>query len=104
MPPLQARGRARSQLRTCGVGRARGEHEEGDGENHQESLIGGGANALRGNVGGAGGAPPTTLGGAKFLQGIFTAIEQVVRNIVQAMQVPIRVADTRATNVMKAFL
>ena len=53
MPPLQARGRARSQLRTCGVGRARGEHEEGDGENHREFMIGGGANAPRGNVGGA---------------------------------------------------
>ncbi|GFY95027.1 hypothetical protein Acr_10g0004120 [Actinidia rufa] len=38
------------------------------------------------------------------MQGVFTAIEQVVRNTVQAMQVPARAADTRATTAMKAFL
>ncbi|GFS32010.1 hypothetical protein Acr_00g0020380 [Actinidia rufa] len=60
--------------RACGtrkVGRACGEHEDGNGQIHQESVMGGGANALGGNVGGAG------FGGAKFMQGMFTAIEQV---------------------------
>ena len=111
MPPRQARGRARPQLRAHGArgaGRARGEHEEGDGENHQEFVIGERANApggnVRGNAGGAGSAPSAAFGGAEFMQGIFTAIEQVVRNTVQAMQVPIRAADTRVTTAMKAFL
>ena len=44
--------------------------------------MGGGASALGGNVGGIGGAPPTVFGGAEFMQGVFTAIEQVVRNTV----------------------
>ena len=64
-------------------------------------MIGGGANALGGNVGGA---HTAALYGAKFMQWMFTAIEQVVRNTVQAMQVPIRAADTRVTTTMKAFL
>ncbi|XP_057493165.1 uncharacterized protein LOC130778658 [Actinidia eriantha] len=63
--------------------------------------MGGGA---RGNVGGTGGAPPAVFGGAEFMQGVFTAIEQVVRNTVQVMQVPVRAADTTATTAMKAFL
>ena len=58
-------------------------------------MIGGGANALGGNVGGA---PPAAFGGAKFMQGMFTTIEQVVRNTMQEMQVPVRAAD------MPAFL
>ncbi|GFY88836.1 hypothetical protein Acr_06g0007760 [Actinidia rufa] len=51
-----------------------------------------------------GGAPPTILGGAEFMQEVFTAIEQVVRNAVQTMQVPVRTAESRATTAMKAFL
>ncbi|GFS41539.1 hypothetical protein Acr_00g0074990 [Actinidia rufa] len=50
MPPRQARGRERSLTRVRGARgarRARGIREEGDGENHQESVMGGGA---RGNV------------------------------------------------------
>ena len=66
--------------------------------------MGGGASALGGNVRGVGGAPPTVIGGAEFMQGIFIAIEQVVRNIVQTMQVSVIVADSRATTAMKAFL
>ncbi|GFS30366.1 hypothetical protein Acr_00g0011480 [Actinidia rufa] len=95
MPPRQARGRARS---LTGARGARGIREKGDGKNHQESVMWGGA---RGNVGGA---PPTIFGGAEFMQRVFTAIEQVVRNTVQAMPVPARVANTRATTAMKAFL
>ncbi|GFS46851.1 hypothetical protein Acr_28g0004800 [Actinidia rufa] len=90
--------------KTRGVDRACGEHEEGNGENHQESVIGGGADAPEGNVGGVGSAPPTAFGGAEFMQGMFIAIKQVVRNTVQAMQVPGRATDTRATTAMKAFL
>ena len=104
MPPRQARGRARPQLRTRGAGRAREEHKEGDGENHQEFVIGGGANALGVNVRSAGGTPPMVFDGAEFMQGMFTAIEQVVKNTVQTIQVPIRAVDTRATMAMKAFL
>ncbi|GFS35668.1 hypothetical protein Acr_00g0041370 [Actinidia rufa] len=65
---------ARSREVTYGSSGARGIHEKGDGENHQESVMGGGAG---GNVGGA---PPV------------------------AMQMPSRAADTRATTAMKAFL
>ena len=57
MPPCQARGRARSLTGAHGarvVRGARGYHEEGDGENHQESVIGGGTS-------------PTVFGGAKFM-------------------------------------
>ena len=75
MPLCQAIGRARPLLRgrgTRGVGITRRDHEEGDGENYQEFVIGGGANAPRGNVGGA---PPAAFGGVEFMQGMFTAIE-----------------------------
>ncbi|GFY95626.1 hypothetical protein Acr_10g0010110 [Actinidia rufa] len=88
MPPCNARGRAKSLTGACGARGARGarrNHDEEDNGNHQESVMGGGASARRNNVGGA---PPTVLGGAEFMQGVFTAIEQVVRNTVQTMQVP----------------
>ena len=94
MPPRQVTGRARSLTEACGAQGARGACgacEEGDGENHQESVIGGVA-------------PLAVFGGVKFMQGVFTAIKQVVRNTVQIMQVPIRVTDSRATTAMKAFL
>ncbi|GFS33310.1 hypothetical protein Acr_00g0027730 [Actinidia rufa] len=104
MPPRQARGCARPLLRAHGAGRARGDHEEGDGENHQESVIEEGANTPRGNVECARGAPTVAFGGVEFMQGMFIAIEQVVRNTVQAMQVPVRTVDKRATTTMKAFL
>ncbi|GFY95350.1 hypothetical protein Acr_10g0007350 [Actinidia rufa] len=104
MPPCQARGCERSLPRARGVHEACGNREEGDGENHQELVIGERANTPGGNVGGVGGAPPTAFSGAEFMQRVFTAIEQVVRNMVQAMQVPIRAADTRLTTTMKAFL
>ncbi|GFZ16904.1 hypothetical protein Acr_26g0001740 [Actinidia rufa] len=104
MPPRNARGRAKSLTGARGARGARGAHrnydEEDDG-NHQESVMGGGASAPGENVGGA---PPTTLGGTEFMQGVFTAIEQVVRNTVQTMQVPVRTAENRATTAMKAFL
>ncbi|GFZ06768.1 hypothetical protein Acr_18g0009380 [Actinidia rufa] len=64
LPPRQARGRERSFLGARGVCvacGARGNHEDGDGENHQESVMGGGANALGVNVGGVRGAPPTVF-------------------------------------------
>ena len=48
-------------------------------------MMGGGVNAAGGNVADSGGAPPAAFGGAEFMQGMFTAIEQVVRNTVQAM-------------------
>ncbi|XP_057499022.1 uncharacterized protein LOC130783421 isoform X7 [Actinidia eriantha] len=98
MPPHNARGRDRSLMGSHG---ARGIRVERDDENHQESVMGGGASAPGGNVGGA---PPTFLGGAEFMQRVFTIIEQVVRNMVHTMQVPIRTADSRATAAMKAFL
>ena len=66
----QAKGRARPLPRareTRRTGRACGEHEEGDGENHQELVMGGGANAPRGNVGGAEGASTAALGGTEFM-------------------------------------
>ncbi|GFZ01883.1 hypothetical protein Acr_15g0004920 [Actinidia rufa] len=66
--------RAASQLLYFEARGARKNHDEEDDGNHQESVIGGGASALGENVGGA---PPTTLGGAEFMQGVFTAIEQV---------------------------
>ncbi|GFY85466.1 hypothetical protein Acr_04g0002040 [Actinidia rufa] len=64
-------------------------------------MMGGGASAPGGNMGGA---PPTILGGAEFMQGMFTAIEQVVRNTVQTMQVLVRTTENRVTTAMKAFL
>ncbi|GFY91089.1 hypothetical protein Acr_07g0012850 [Actinidia rufa] len=104
MPPRNARGRAKSLTGARGDRGAHGtrrNHDEEDDGNHQELVMGGGASAPGGNVGGA---PPTTLGGTKFMQGVFTAIEQVVRNTVQTMQVPVRTAESRATTAMKAFL
>ncbi|GFY95423.1 hypothetical protein Acr_10g0008080 [Actinidia rufa] len=104
MPPRNARGRAKSLTGARGAREARGarrNHDEEDDGNHQESVMGGGASAPRGNVGGA---PPMTWGFAEFMQGVFTAIEQVVRNTVQTMQVPVRTAESRATTAMKAFL
>ena len=56
------------------------------------------------NVGGVRGALLTVFSDAEFMQGVFTAIEQVVRNTVQTMQVPIRAVDSRATTAIKAFL
>ncbi|GFZ21161.1 hypothetical protein Acr_29g0003230 [Actinidia rufa] len=84
MPPRNARGRAKS---LTGARRARGARRNlNEGDDHQESMMGGRAS------------------GAEFMQGVFTAIEQVVRNIVQTMQVPIRATENRATTAMKAFL
>ena len=37
------------------------------------------------------------ISGAKFMQGVFTAIEQVVRNMVQEMLVPAKAVNTRET-------
>ena len=67
-------------------------------------MIGGESNAPERNVRGARGAPPVAFGGAEFMQEVFTTIEQMVRNTVQAMQVPIRAANTRASTAMKTFL
>ena len=64
MPSHQARGRGRSLLRARGVVRTHEDHEEGDGETHKESVIGGGTNASIGNVGVA---SPAAFGGAKFM-------------------------------------
>ncbi|GFS41723.1 hypothetical protein Acr_00g0076060 [Actinidia rufa] len=104
MSPRNARGRTKSLTGARGARGAHGarrNHDEEDDGNHQELVMGGGASAPGGNVGGA---PPTTLGGAEFMQGVFTAIEQVVRNTVQTMQVPIRTAENKATTAIKAFL
>ncbi|GFY88798.1 hypothetical protein Acr_06g0007380 [Actinidia rufa] len=104
MPPRNARGCTKSLTGAHGARGARGarrNHDEEDDGNHQESVMGGGASAPGGNVGGA---PPTTLGGSEFMQGVFTSIEQMVRNTVQTMQVPVRTAENRATTAMKAFL
>ncbi|GFY87678.1 hypothetical protein Acr_05g0013170 [Actinidia rufa] len=70
MSSCQARGHARSLRRTCEDHGACENSEEGDGENHQESMIRGGANTLGGNVRGVGGAPPTTFASAEFMQGV----------------------------------
>ncbi|GFS32096.1 hypothetical protein Acr_00g0020820 [Actinidia rufa] len=71
MPPRQARSRERSLTGAREAHGASGIHEEGDGENHQESVMRGGTG---GNVGSA---PPAVLGGAEFMQVVFTAIKQV---------------------------
>ncbi|GFY91098.1 hypothetical protein Acr_07g0012940 [Actinidia rufa] len=79
MPPRNARGRAKSLTGARGARGACGarrNHDEEDNRNHQESVMG----------------------------GVFTAIEQVVRNTVQTMQVPVRMSESRATMAMKAFL
>ncbi|GFS33916.1 hypothetical protein Acr_00g0031220 [Actinidia rufa] len=98
MSPHQARGRARSLTGARGARvahGARGDRDEGDNENHHESVMGGGAHAFGGNVWVVGGAPPTVISGTEFMQGVFTSIEQVVRNTVQEILVPARAADTR---------
>ena len=90
MPPRQVRGRSRSLTGARGarVARgARGDREEGNDDDHQESVMGERTNAPGGGVGGT---PPAVFGGAEFMQGVFTAIEQVMRNTVQTMQVPER--------------
>ncbi|GFS42967.1 hypothetical protein Acr_00g0082830 [Actinidia rufa] len=69
----------------------------GDNDNHHGSAMEGEANAFGGNVWVIGGAPPTVISGTEFMQGVFTAVEQVVRNTVQEMLVSARVADTRVT-------
>ncbi|GFZ22031.1 hypothetical protein Acr_29g0011930 [Actinidia rufa] len=100
MSPHQARGRARSLTGACGARvahGARGDCDERDNDNHHESVMGGRAHAFGGNVWVVGGAPPTVISGTEFKQGVFTVIEQVVRNTVQEMLVPARVADTRVT-------
>ncbi|GFY98043.1 hypothetical protein Acr_12g0005840 [Actinidia rufa] len=87
-----------------GARKARGacrNHDEEDDGNHQVSVMGGRANAPRGNMGGA---PHLILGGTEFMQRVFTTIKQVVKNTVQTMQVPVRMAESRATMTMKAFL
>ncbi|GFZ05168.1 hypothetical protein Acr_17g0007400 [Actinidia rufa] len=89
MPLRYARGR--------GARGASGAHRNLDeGDDHQDSMMGGRASAPIENVGNVGGAPPTVLDGTKFMQGVFTAIEQVVRNTVQTMQVPVRTTESRA--------
>ncbi|GFZ15808.1 hypothetical protein Acr_25g0002170 [Actinidia rufa] len=101
MSPHQARGRARSLTGARGARVAHGARgdrdDEGDNDNHHESVMEGGAHAFGGNVWVVGGAPPRVISGTEFMQGVFTAIEQVVRNTVQEMLVPARVADTRVT-------
>ncbi|GFZ13896.1 hypothetical protein Acr_24g0000860 [Actinidia rufa] len=87
MPPRNVRGCAESLTGArgaCGAHGARRNCDEGDDGNHQESVMGGGASAPGGNMGGA---PPTVLGATEFMQGVFTVIEQMVRNTVQTMQV-----------------
>ncbi|GFY87683.1 hypothetical protein Acr_05g0013220 [Actinidia rufa] len=99
MPSHQARGRARSLTGargTCAAYRACGNRDERDNDNHHDSAMEGKANAFGGNVWIIGGAPPTVISGMEFMQGVFTAIEQVVRNTVQEMLVPARAVDTRA--------
>ncbi|GFZ05113.1 hypothetical protein Acr_17g0006850 [Actinidia rufa] len=80
MPPHQGRGRARSFTRArgaCAADKARENRDEGDNDNHHESAMEGEANAFGGNVWVVGGAPPTVISGTEFMQGVFTAIEQV---------------------------
>ncbi|GFZ10907.1 hypothetical protein Acr_22g0003050 [Actinidia rufa] len=104
MPPRNAQGRTKSLIGARGARGARGtrrNHDEEDDGNHQESVMGGGASALGGHMGGA---PSTVLGGAEFMQRMFIAIEQVLKNTTQTMQVPVRTAESRATTAMKAFL
>ncbi|GFS30325.1 hypothetical protein Acr_00g0011350 [Actinidia rufa] len=99
MPPHQARGRARSLTGArgaCAAHGARGNRDEGDNDNHHESAIEGEANAFGGNVWVVGGVPPMVISGTEFMQGVLTAIEQVVRNTVQEMLVPARAVNARA--------
>ncbi|GFS36792.1 hypothetical protein Acr_00g0048090 [Actinidia rufa] len=78
MSPPQVRGHARSYTGArgaCAAHGAREKRDEGDDDNHQESVMEGEANAFGGNVWVVGGAPPTVISGTKFIQGVFTAIE-----------------------------
>ncbi|GFZ09981.1 hypothetical protein Acr_21g0005800 [Actinidia rufa] len=78
MSPHKARGCARSLTGARGARvahGARGDRDEGDNDNHHESVMGGGAHAFGGNV----------------------WVVGVVRNTVQEMLVPARAADTRVT-------
>ena len=78
MPPHQARGRARSLTGARGARLARGAHgnrDKGDDDNHQELVMGGEVNAPGENIWVVGGAPPTVISGAEFMQGVFTIIE-----------------------------
>ncbi|GFZ14488.1 hypothetical protein Acr_24g0006780 [Actinidia rufa] len=62
MSPPQVRGHARSftgARGACATHGAREKRDEGDDNNHQESVMGGEANAFGGNVWVVGGAPPT---------------------------------------------
>ncbi|GFZ06735.1 hypothetical protein Acr_18g0009050 [Actinidia rufa] len=78
MSPRNAKGRAKSLTGARGAREARGAHRNLDeGDDHQESVMGGKASAPVENVRNVGGVPPTFLGGAEFMQGVFTAIEQV---------------------------
>ncbi|GFY91469.1 hypothetical protein Acr_07g0016650 [Actinidia rufa] len=105
MPSRNVRGRAKSLTGARGVRGARGARRNlNERDDHQESVMGGRASAPMGNVGNDGGVPSAVFGGAEFMQGVFTVIKQVVRNTIQTMHVPVRVADSRTTTAMKAFL
>ncbi|GFS30291.1 hypothetical protein Acr_00g0011220 [Actinidia rufa] len=105
MPPRNGRGRAKSLTGARGARGARGTCRNLDeGDDHQESVMGGRASAPIENVENVGGTLPTVLGGAEFMQGVFTVIEQVMRNTMQTMQVPVRMVESKATTSMKAFL
>ncbi|GFS35773.1 hypothetical protein Acr_00g0041940 [Actinidia rufa] len=83
MPPHQVKGCVRSLMgarRACVARRARGNRDEGDDDYHQESVMGGKVNAPSGNIWVVGGAPPTVINGVEFMQEVFAAIKQVVRN------------------------
>ena len=66
MPPRNTRGRVKSLTGAHGARVARGAQEncDEDGDNHQESVMGGGTNALGENVKGV---PPAVLGGMEFM-------------------------------------
>ncbi|GFZ06598.1 hypothetical protein Acr_18g0007680 [Actinidia rufa] len=99
MSPHQAIDRARSLTGARGdraAHGARGNRDEGDNDNHHESVMGGRANAFGGNIWVVGSAPLMVISGTEFIQGVFTAIKQVVRNTVHEMLVPAGTADTKA--------
>ncbi|GFY91000.1 hypothetical protein Acr_07g0011960 [Actinidia rufa] len=81
MPPRQARDRVRLLIGARVARGARGNRDEG-------MII----------------ITKMVFGGMEFMQWVFTAIEQVVRNMVQTKQVPIRATNSKATTAMKAFL
>ncbi|GFY83660.1 hypothetical protein Acr_03g0004340 [Actinidia rufa] len=64
MSPHQARSRVRSLMEARGARTAHGACEncdDGDNDNHHESVMGGEANAFGGNIWIVGGAPPTVI-------------------------------------------